>query len=125
MPNSDPAALVRHVAAEFERRGAAVFELRHNQHDDPAELELARIARATLHKVPLLRNGGYTAASGEADLAAGLADAIVYGKPYIANPDLVERFRRGAALNPVDFNTLYTGGTKGYLDYPPLAGAAA
>lgn len=124
--DSDPAALVRHVAAEFERRGAAFFELRHNQHDDPAELELARIARAALTH-PLLRNGGYTAESGEADLAAGRADAIVYGKPYIANPDLVERFRRGAPLNEVDFGTLYVGGAKGYTDYPQLmtAGAAA
>lgn len=115
--DSDPAALVRHVAEQFEKRGGGFFELRHNQHDDPAERELARLARSIL-SVPLLLNGGYTRESGEADVASGLADAIVYGKPYIGNPDLVERFRLRAPLNEVDFNKLYVGGAAGYTDYP-------
>ena len=120
MADSDPAALVRHVAEEFQKRRAAFFELRHNQHDLPAELELAHIARNIL-TVPLLLNGGYTRESGEADVASGLADAIVYGKPFISNPDLVQRFGARAPLNPVDFNTLYVGGTSGYTDYPAYA----
>lgn len=120
--DSDPPALVAHVAEQFERRRAAFLELRHNQHDDAAEEELARIARGIL-SVPLLRNGGYGRDDGEADLAAGKADAIVYGKPFIANPDLVERFRRGSALNAVDFATLYTPGAHGYTDYPALEAA--
>jgi N-ethylmaleimide reductase len=117
--DSNPEGLVAHVAREFERRDGAFFELRHQQHDDPAELELARIARKTL-SVPLLRNGGYDRDSGEADLAADRADAIVYGSLYIANPDLTERFRRRAPLNAVDRASIYTAGPHGYTDYPTL-----
>jgi N-ethylmaleimide reductase len=123
--DSDPKALVRYVAEQFARRGGGFFELRHNDHRDPAELELAHIARVALGSVPLLRNGSYDGATGDADIASGLADAIVYGKPYIANPDLVERFRVGAELNAVDFTTLYSPGPVGYTDYPRLATAAA
>jgi len=61
---------------------------------------------------------GFDRASGEAMLAAGGADAIVYGTPYIANPDLVGRLRSGAALAQADKATIYGGGAKGYVDYP-------
>jgi N-ethylmaleimide reductase len=61
---------------------------------------------------------GFDRASGEAMLAAGGADAIVYGTPYIANPDLVGRFRSGAAMAQADKATIYSGGAKGYVDYP-------
>ncbi len=119
MVDSNPAALVRYVAEQFERRGAAFLDLRHASFDAPQEQELARIARAA-YRGTLMRNGGFDQASGEAALAAGTADAIIYGKPFIANPDLVERFRQGAELAPVDFATLYTPGPKGYTDYPAL-----
>jgi N-ethylmaleimide reductase len=59
--------------------------------------------------------------SGEAAVASGLGDAIVYGKAFLANPDLVQRFEKAAALNEVDFKTLYSPGPKGYTDYPVLA----
>lgn len=123
--DSDPIALVRYVAEQFEARGAAFFELRHNQFDDAAERELAQLARGILKRVPLLLNGGYTREAGEADIASGVADAIVYGKPYIANPDLVERFALRAPLNDVDFSKLYAGGASGYVDYPRLSASAA
>lgn len=119
--DSQPAALVAYVAEQFAKRGGAFFELRHNQHDVPEERELARIARDKLGRVPLLLNGGFDAETGEAALREGRADAIVYGKPYIANPDLATRYERGSALNTVDFSTLYTPGAKGYTDYPALA----
>ena len=61
---------------------------------------------------------GFDQAKGEAMLAAGGADAIVYGTPYIANPDLIGRFRSGAALAQADKATIYGGGAKGYVDYP-------
>lgn len=64
--------------------------------------------------------GGYTKESGEAALEAGLADAIAYGRIYIANPDLAERFAQDAALNPYDRASFYGGGEKGYTDYPSL-----
>jgi N-ethylmaleimide reductase len=49
------------------------------------------------------------------------ADLVAFGKPYIANPDLVERLRRNAPLNTPDKTTFYGGGAKGYTDYPALA----
>lgn len=53
-------------------------------------------------------------------LAAGHADATVFGSAFLANPDLPERFRVGAALNLPDKNTFYTPGAQGYIDYPML-----
>ncbi|WP_405139529.1 alkene reductase [Nocardia sp. NBC_01388] len=54
-------------------------------------------------------------------LGKGVADAVVVGRAFLANPDLVERWRTGADLNEVDFTTLYSGGSRGYTDYPRLA----
>lgn len=68
---------------------------------------------------------GFTKESGEKLLAEGGADAIIYGRPFIANPDLPERFRLGTPLNSQDQATFYTPGEKGYTDYPSLAAAAA
>lgn len=67
---------------------------------------------------------GLTKEAGEELLARGLADAIVYGAKFISNPDLPERFRRGAPLNDADQTTFYTPGERGYTDYPALAEAA-
>lgn len=59
-------------------------------------------------------------------LAEGLAHAILYGQAFIANPDLPQRFAAGAALAEADRDTYYSGGAKGYIDYPPMrAGTAA
>ena len=63
---------------------------------------------------------GFTKDSGEALLAEGLADAIVYGTKILANPDLPERFRRSAPLNQPDSATFYAPGEHGYIDYPTL-----
>ena len=56
-------------------------------------------------------------------LAADQADLIAFGKPFISNPDLVERLKSGAPLNPFDKATFYGGGAKGYTDYPALGDA--
>lgn len=69
----------------------------------------------------LILNNGYDFAVAQAELQAGHADAIAFGRLLLANPDLVERFRRGAALNAPDVNTFYMGEAKGYIDYPSLA----
>jgi N-ethylmaleimide reductase len=65
-------------------------------------------------------NNGYDKALAEQAIADG-ADLVAFGKPYIANPDLVERLRSGAPLNTPDNATFYGGGAEGYTDYPPLA----
>jgi N-ethylmaleimide reductase len=65
-------------------------------------------------------NNGYDKALAEQAVVNG-ADLVAFGKPYIANPDLVERLRRNAPLNTPDKTTFYGGGAKGYTDYPALA----
>ena len=72
-------------------------------------------------KGALILSGGYDTARAEADLEAGKADLIAVGRPILANPDLVARWKAGAALNAPDPATFYTPGPKGYTDYPALA----
>lgn len=73
----------------------------------------------------LIAAGGYTRELSEEVLRAGDADLIAYGRLFIANPDLPERFARNASLNPYDRNTFYGGDAKGYIDYPFLEEKAA
>lgn len=70
----------------------------------------------------IIQNGSFDAATGAAYLANGKADAISYGRPYIANPDLVSRFRNGWSLAAPNFDYAYVGEEKGYTDYPAHAG---
>ncbi|HEX3012728.1 MAG TPA: hypothetical protein VHO92_00445, partial [Methanobacterium sp.] len=65
-------------------------------------------------------NGGYDFHSGNEAIARGEADLIAYGVPFLANPDLPERFRQNKPLNEPDISTFYVGGEKGYTDYPAL-----
>ncbi len=67
-----------------------------------------------------LANGGYDAETGETAVKNG-ADAVAYGRPFIANPDLPRRFQLGAVLNEGDQATFYGGGAEGYIDYPFLS----
>ena len=69
---------------------------------------------------PFILAGGFERASAEAALAEGQADLIAFGRPFLANPDLVERMRAGAGLNAPDMTTFYTPDAKGYTDYPVL-----
>jgi N-ethylmaleimide reductase len=72
-----------------------------------------------------IANNGYDFELAESVLSANQADLIAFGKPFIANPDLVERLKRGAPLNVPDKATFYGGGAKGYTDYPTLEAVAA
>lgn len=119
MLDSDPDALVAHVARELGRRGIAFLEMRHADYRDPAEQQLAAIARREFPGA-LFLNGGFDGALAREVLADGRADAVVFGKAYVSNPDLVERLRTDAPLNAVDFSRLYTPGPAGYTDYPAL-----
>ena len=69
-------------------------------------------------------NNGYDFALASKVLEAGAADLIAFGKPFISNPDLVERLKQGAPLNEWDKATFYGGGAKGYTDYPTLSETA-
>jgi N-ethylmaleimide reductase len=72
-------------------------------------------------KRSLILSGGYDAERAESDLALGKADLIAVGKGFLANPDLVARWRSKAPVNAPDATTFYTPGPKGYTDYPALA----
>lgn len=121
MVDSQPDALVTYVAQELARRTIAFLEIRHANHALPEEQAILHIARRHFQGA-LMSNGSYTRESGDATVTSGAADAIVYGRPYIANPDLVERFAAQAPLNDVNYDRLYGGGPDGYSDYPALAG---
>ena len=119
MKDSDPEGLVAYVAQQLQLRGVASLEVRHGDHAGPGEAALAEIARKHFHGT-LMVNGGYDYASAQAAIESGKVDVVVFGKAFISNSDLVQRFRDGRELNAVDFATLYTPGAKGYTDYPCL-----
>jgi 2,4-dienoyl-CoA reductase-like NADH-dependent reductase (Old Yellow Enzyme family) len=67
---------------------------------------------------PLVLNADYDRAKGQSTLDAGLADAISFGRHFLANPDLPQRFLQGLPLAASDAATWYTTGSEGYSDYP-------
>jgi N-ethylmaleimide reductase len=86
----------------------------------PVPAELKRALRQTWPRTFIL-SGGFDRGSAEAALREGRADLVAFGRPFLANPDLVARLQRGLALNAPDFATFYTPGPKGYTDYPTAA----
>jgi N-ethylmaleimide reductase len=94
-----------------------------NAKDLEKGVQIKRVAdtfRAQI-KVPLIVNTGFDKAKGNAAIAEVKTDAVAFGVPYIANPDLVERLRSDAPFNKPDPKTFYGVGPKGYTDYPALA----
>lgn len=85
-----------------------------------AEKEIAKRYRPMYTGV-LIINSNFDQEKGNKVIADGLADAVAFGKPYISNPDLVERFAAQADLAEYDQSTFYTPGEKGYIDYPTLS----
>jgi N-ethylmaleimide reductase len=98
-----------------------VHVLDHSALGAPAVPEAVKRALRQAFKGVFILAGGFDRTSAEAALAQKQADLIAFGRPFLANPDLVERYRKGAALNDPDMATFYTPGPKGYTDYPALA----
>ena len=115
MGDSDLAATFGYVARELGQRGVAFLCAR--EYDGPDSL--AADLKKAFGGVYIV-NEKFTAATAQAALDAGKADAVAFGKAYIANPDLVERLRVGAPLNDPDPSTFYGGDGRGYTDYPAL-----
>jgi N-ethylmaleimide reductase len=115
--DSNPLALYTHVARELAARGAGFLHVR--EEVVPGEAG-DRVMEAIRESYPglLITNGGYTRERAEQALRAGRANAVAFGVPYIANPDLVERFAADAPLATADRATMYGGGEQGYVDYP-------
>ncbi|USX25919.1 alkene reductase [Oxalobacteraceae bacterium OTU3CINTB1] len=124
--DSDPAALFCAAAKALSDLGIAFLEIREPSapridamHPTILRPPIAPLMRAAF-KGPVVLNTGYDGRSGQAALDAGLADAIAYGRPFLANPDLPHRLATGAALNLDQEATWYSRGEQGYLDYPRL-----
>jgi N-ethylmaleimide reductase len=86
--------------------------------------ELASVYRKAGGKGGWLVNNGYERESAIKAVESGYADAVAFGKLFIANPDLVQRFKDNAPLNEPDRDTFYGGGAKGYTDYPAFDAVA-
>ncbi len=110
------------LAQQLDARGLVYIHLvDHSSMGAPTVPETIKATFRKAFKGALILSGGYDAARAESDLAAGKCNLIGVGKPFLANPDLVLRWKTGAAVNTPDMNTFYTPGPKGYTDYPTLA----
>lgn len=118
--DSNPGELFGYVARALGERRIAFLFTREAQGPDSLTADIKRLFGG-----PVIVNEQYDAASGQRALDAGQADAVAFGKAYIANPDLVARLQAGAPLNAWDAPTFYTEGPRGYIDYPCLNTVAA
>jgi len=115
MGDSDRLGTFSYVARELGERGLAFICAREHKADDWIGPKLKKIFGG-----PYIANEAFTKESAQAALDAGEADAVAWGKLFIANPDLVERFRTNAPLTPPNPETFYAPGPTGYTDYPSL-----
>jgi N-ethylmaleimide reductase len=127
MGDSNPVATFGYALEQLSLRGIAYAHLVEPRvgsagSGDPIDDSLPRtshIFRKAFSGV-LISAGGYTAAAAEETIADHYADAVAFGRLFIANPDLLERFRVDAPLNTPDRRSFYGGTEKGYTDYPSL-----
>ncbi len=115
MGDSNPKSLFGYVARELGKRRIAFICAREHSGLDALGPYLKREFGGVF-----IANEGFTQDSAEEALATGAADAVAFGRMFIANPDLVERFRRHAPLNEPNPATFYASGREGYVDYPSL-----
>ncbi len=121
MRDSQPQALFEYVADALNRFGLAYLHAVEGGIHGGGEAVPFDFAAFRKHfKGAYMANLSYDKARGNAAITNGHADCIAYGVPYIANPDLVERFKLDAPLNAADESTFYGGTEKGYIDYPFL-----
>lgn len=121
MRDSDPQALFEYVADALNRFDLAYLHVVEGGIHSGGETQPFDFASfRKKFKGAYMANLSYDKARGNAAIASGHADCVAYGVPFIANPDLVERFKLDAALNAADENTFYGGTEKGYIDYPIL-----
>jgi 2,4-dienoyl-CoA reductase-like NADH-dependent reductase (Old Yellow Enzyme family) len=126
--DSNPGAVFPLAAKALGEIGIAFLELRElgpdgtfGASDQPKVSPLIR----PVFDGPLVLNQEFDGASAQAAIDSGIADAIAFGRPFISNPDLVERLRAGAPLAPDVMATWYSQGPEGYIDYPALQREAA
>jgi 2,4-dienoyl-CoA reductase-like NADH-dependent reductase (Old Yellow Enzyme family) len=113
--DSDPLATFSYVARAAAKRGIAFLCARESRESDTIGPKLKQAFGGVY-----IANEDYTQQSAEQAIKAGEADAVAFGKLFIANPDLPRRFQEGAPLNAWDQSTFYSAGATGYTDYPAL-----
>lgn len=118
MSDTKPLETFGHAAEELDQIGIGYIHLIEPAGHKPS---LARKFREKFGGA-LILCGQYSRESAEQAIAEGLADLVAFGQPFLANPDLPERFRRDTPLNAPDRDSFYTGGASGYIDYPTLDG---
>lgn len=126
MSDSDPESTFGYVVEALNRFDLAYLhlievnesDLRHGGREVPTAHLRSR------YNGTLIVNWGYTLERGNEAIASGAAELVAFGVPYIANPDLPERFAQQAPLNDPNPNTFYGGGAEGYTDYPFLPATA-
>jgi N-ethylmaleimide reductase len=131
LTDSDTIPHFNYVIGELGKRGLAYLHLIEPRASsvgfaDNASVDSADNASLFRHLFDgrMITAGGYTTEMGAEAVKAGLADAVAFGRMFIANPDLAERVRTGARLNAFDRSTSYGGGAHGYTDYPTLEALA-
>lgn len=125
-----PQALFEYVAKRLAAYGLSYIHIiegatggarDHQQGEQPFDYAaLRQVYRAAGGQAAWMLNNGYDRALAEQKLQSGEADLIAFGRPFISNPDLVERLRQNAPLAELDASRLYGGGEQGYVDYPSL-----
>jgi N-ethylmaleimide reductase len=122
--DSNPQPLYLHVARELGKRGLGYLHIIEGETGGPRdarpEVDFGALKRAFKEAggIAVMANNGYSREMAEQAVADGSADVVALGVPFLANPDLVERFRHGRPLNAPDVDTFYGGTEKGYTDYP-------
>jgi len=121
--DSDPATTFSHLTRELNKRKIGYLHIieprvRGNEDHELGAPSVAARELRPLFEGTLISAGGFTRNTGNALVSEGVADLIAYGRHFISNPDLPERFRRGIELTPYDRSTFYGGDGHGYTDYP-------
>jgi len=125
MSDSDPDVTFGYAVRQLSERGLAYLHVVETDFAGSAsENHYHRDALRDAFRGTYIANGGYDGARARLAIQTGAADLVSFGAPYIANPDLVERFAVDAPLNRPDPSTFYGGDERGYIDYPFLDEAA-
>jgi 2,4-dienoyl-CoA reductase-like NADH-dependent reductase (Old Yellow Enzyme family) len=126
--DSNPEAVFVPAAKALDELGISFLELREQSPEGTfgasSVPKLSPLIRKAFTR-PLVLNQDYTLEKAQADLDSGIADAIAFGRPFIGNPDLVERLRKGVPLAQDNPKTWYSKGPEGYIDYPAYEAQAA
>ena len=120
MQDSNPQALFNYVAEQLNQFNLAYLHVVEGGIAGNTGAPFDFVALRKHFKNAYMANLSYDKARGNAAIASGHADCVAYGVPFLANPDLVERYKTDAALNEADSKTFYGGTEKGYTDYPFL-----